>query len=284
MPRRNLSVLSSGEDPYTLNRFPQAFAVTIGKQTYNARQLAKAAKVKGQWLDMYRQPIPAAKVREILALTRQRPRANTGRFMPASQLAKLRKLAKRELLARRGKRVVGPMSYDPRARQLGRLSHRASSSDDDYSNSNSNSDADLGRPPLATVRPPTVPALSPSVALELMEHAARLQYREVAASGVFAGYTSAQKTAVFQEIRLRIMHPHGAPTGTRLAELRRRVRNASAQVATEVLPPRAMRIQAGMGLNFSPARMALARAQLDLTRARQSPHWRRTQQRRQGRD
>ena len=277
MPRRNLSVLSSSEDPYTLDRFPRAFAVAIGKQTYNARQLAKAAKVKGQYLDMYRQPIPGNKVREILALTGQRPRANTGQLIPASQLAKLRKLAKRELLARRGKRVVGPMSYDPRARQLGRLSHRASSSDDDYSNSNSNSDADLGRPPLATVRPP---ALSPSVALEL----ARLQYREVAASGVFAGYTSAQKTAVFQEIRLRVMHPHGAPTGTRLAELRRRVRNASAQVATEVLPPRAMRIQAGMGLNFSPARMALARAQLDLTRARQTPHWRRTQQRRQGRD
>ena len=101
MPRRNLSVLSSGEDPYTLNRFPQAFAVTIGKQTYNARQLAKAAKVKGQWLDMYRQPIPAAKVREILALTRQRPRAETGRFMPTSGLAKFRKLAARELRARR---------------------------------------------------------------------------------------------------------------------------------------------------------------------------------------
>ena len=109
MPRRNLSVLSSGEDPYTLNRFPRAFAVTIGKQTYNARQLAKAAKVKGQWMDMYRQPIPAAKVREILALTGQRPHANTGRFMPASGLAKVRKLAARELRTRRGKAVVGPM-------------------------------------------------------------------------------------------------------------------------------------------------------------------------------
>jgi hypothetical protein len=111
MPRRNLSVLSSDEDPYTLDRFPRAFAVAIGKQTYNARQLAKAAKVKGQWMDMYRQPIPAAKVREILALTGQRPHANTGRFMPASGLAKVRKLAKRELLARQGKAVVGPMQY-----------------------------------------------------------------------------------------------------------------------------------------------------------------------------
>jgi hypothetical protein len=111
MPRRNLSVLSKEEDPYTLNRFPREFAVTIGKQTYNARQLAKAAKVKGQYLDMYRQPIPAAKVREILALTGQRPHANAGRFIPASQLAKLRKLAKRELLARQGKSVVGPMQY-----------------------------------------------------------------------------------------------------------------------------------------------------------------------------
>jgi hypothetical protein len=116
MPRRNLSVLSKEEDPYTLNRFPREFAVTIGKQTYNARQLAKAAKVKGQYLDMYRQPIPAAKVREIMALTGQRPHANTGRFIPASQLAKLRKLAKRELLARQGKSVVGPMQYRATAR------------------------------------------------------------------------------------------------------------------------------------------------------------------------
>ena len=116
MPRRNLSVLSSGEDPYTLDRFPRAFAVAIGKQTYNARQLAKAAKVKGQYLDMYRQPIPGNKVREILALTGQRPRANTGQLMPASGLAKIRKLAKRELLARQGKSVVGPMQYRATAR------------------------------------------------------------------------------------------------------------------------------------------------------------------------
>lgn len=116
MPRRNLSVLSSGEDPYTLDRFPRAFAVAIGKQTYNARQLAKAAKLKGQYLDMYRQPIPGNKVREILALTGQRPRANTGQLMPASQLAKLRKLAKRELRARQGKSVVGPMQYRATAR------------------------------------------------------------------------------------------------------------------------------------------------------------------------
>jgi hypothetical protein len=80
-----------------------------GKQAHNARELVKAAKFKGQWLNMARQPIPAAKVREILALTGQRPHANTGRFMPSSQLAKLRKLAKRELLARQGNRVVGPM-------------------------------------------------------------------------------------------------------------------------------------------------------------------------------
>ena len=116
MPRRNLSVLSSSEDPYTLDRFPRAFAVAIGKQTYNARQLAKAAKVKGQYLDMYRQPIPGNKVREILALTGQRPRANTGQLMPASGLAKIRKLAKRELLARQGKSVVGPMQYRATAR------------------------------------------------------------------------------------------------------------------------------------------------------------------------
>ena len=92
---------------------------------------------------------------------------------------------------------------------------------------------------------------------------ATLQYRQVAASGVLAGYTRAQTTAVFQEIILRIMQPRGAPAGTSLAELQRRVRNASARVATEVLPPTAR-------LNFSPARMALARAQLDLARARQS--------------
>ena len=113
MPRRNLSVLSKDEDPYRLQRYPVAFQVMLsnGKQAHNARELVKAAKFKGQWLDMARQPIPAAKVREILALTGQRPHANTGRFMPASQLAKLRKLAKRELLARQGKAVVGPMQY-----------------------------------------------------------------------------------------------------------------------------------------------------------------------------
>ena len=172
MPRRNLSVLSSGEDPYTLDRFPRAFAVAIGKQTYNARQLAKAAKVKGQYLNMYRQPIPGNKVREILALTGQRPRANTGQLIPASQLAKLRKLAKRELLARRGKRVVGPMSYDPRARQLGRLSHRASSSDDDYSNSDDWSVASLER--------------------ELELFASR-KFRELDARGVFRGYDEDQR-------------------------------------------------------------------------------------------
>ena len=122
MPRRNLSVVSKEEDPYRLQRYPVAFQVMLsnGKQAHNARELVKAAKFKGQWLDMARQPIPAAKVREILALTGQRRHANTGRFMPASQLAKLRKLAKRELLARQGKRVVGPMSYNPRARQLER--------------------------------------------------------------------------------------------------------------------------------------------------------------------
>jgi hypothetical protein len=88
-----------------------------GKQAHNARELVKAAKFKGgQWLNMARQPIPAAKVREILALTGQRPHANTGRFMPASQLAKLRKLAKRELLVRQGKSVVGPMQYRATAR------------------------------------------------------------------------------------------------------------------------------------------------------------------------
>ncbi len=113
MPRRNLSVVSKEEDPYRLQRYPVAFQVMLsnGKQAHNARELVKAAKFKGQWLDMARQPIPAAKVREILALTGQRPHANTGRLMPASQLAKLRKLAKRELLVRQGKSVVGPMQY-----------------------------------------------------------------------------------------------------------------------------------------------------------------------------
>ena len=116
MPRRNLSVLSKEEDPYRLQRYPVAFQVMLsnGKQAHNARELVKAARFKGQWLDMARQPIPAAKVREILALTGQRPRAATGRLVPASQLAKLRKLAKRELLARQGKRVVGPMAYEVR--------------------------------------------------------------------------------------------------------------------------------------------------------------------------
>jgi len=136
MPRRNLSVVSKEEDPYRLQRYPVAFQVMLsnGKQAHNARELVKAAKFKGQWLDMARQPIPAAKVREILALTGQRRHANTGRFMPASQLAKLRKLAKRELLARQGKRVVGPMSYNPRARQLERAysgTRRASSNDEE---------------------------------------------------------------------------------------------------------------------------------------------------------
>ena len=122
MPRRNLSVVSKDEDPYRLQRYPVAFQVMLsnGKQAHNARELVKAAKFKGQWLDMARQPIPAAKVREILALTGQRPHANTGRFMPASQLAKLRKLAKRELLARQGKAVVGPMQYRPSRRAGGR--------------------------------------------------------------------------------------------------------------------------------------------------------------------
>ena len=119
MPRRNLSVLSKEEDPYRLQRYPVAFQVMLsnGKQAHNARELVKAAKFKGQWLDMARQPIQAAKVREILALTGQRPHANTGRFMPASQLAKLRKLAKRELLVRQGKSVVGPMQYRATAPQ-----------------------------------------------------------------------------------------------------------------------------------------------------------------------
>lgn len=132
MPRRNLSVLSSSEDPYTLDRFPRAFAVAIGKQTYNARQLAKAAKVKGQYLDMYRQPIPGNKVREILALTGQRPRANTGQLIPASQLAKLRKLAKRELLARQGKAVVGPMQYPAAPPPPRRPRRQNSSNSNDY--------------------------------------------------------------------------------------------------------------------------------------------------------
>jgi hypothetical protein len=92
--------------------------------------------------------------------------------MPASQLAKLRKLAKRELLARRGKRVVGPMSYDPRARQLGRLSHRASSSDDDYSNSD---DWSVG-----------------NIEGELELFASR-KFRELDAQGVFRGYDEDQR-------------------------------------------------------------------------------------------
>ena len=137
MPRRNLSVLSKEEDPYRLQRYPVAFQVMLsnGKQAHNARELVKAAKFKRQWLDMARQPIPAAKVREILALTGQRPHANTDRLMPASQLAKLRKLAKRELLARQGKSVVGPMQYratgrptapQPKRRyQMSSLTHRS---------------------------------------------------------------------------------------------------------------------------------------------------------------
>jgi len=137
MPRRNLSVVSKDEDPYRLQRYPVAFQVMLsnGKQAHNARELVKAAKFKGQWLDMARQPIPAAKVREILALTGQRPHANTGRFMPASQLAKLRKLAKRELLARQGKAVVGPMQYPtapPPPRPLRRPRRQNSSISNDY--------------------------------------------------------------------------------------------------------------------------------------------------------
>ena len=167
MPRRNLSVLSSSEDPYTLDRFPRAFAVAIGKQTYNARQLAKAAKVKGQYLDMYRQPIPGNKVREILALTGQRPHANTGRFMPASGLAKVRKLAKRELRARQGKAVVGPMQYGS-----GRSAPRGAEARFDER---------------ANLRGAIEERVRTSEIL------ARGQFRELDAHGVFRGYDEAQR-------------------------------------------------------------------------------------------
>ena len=70
--RRNLSI-SNEEDPYTLQRYPLAFQVMLGMQAHNARELVKAARIKGEYLNMYRQPIPAAKVREIIQKTGRMP-------------------------------------------------------------------------------------------------------------------------------------------------------------------------------------------------------------------
>jgi hypothetical protein len=105
MPK-NISNLSNEPDPYSFEHYPKKFAVKVGHQTHNARQLLRAAKYKhGALMDMYRQPIPSNTVDEIYR--------KTGHIYKDGSWKKrrqVRRAAKRELRRRQGLSDWGPSS------------------------------------------------------------------------------------------------------------------------------------------------------------------------------
>jgi ankyrin repeat protein len=97
--------MSDEDDPYTMERYPTKFQVTLGRQQHNARQLMKHAKTVGRFQDMYRKPLEKNKIVEILKKTGYVEHG--GQLVKKSNMTKRRKEAARELRLRQGKPAVG---------------------------------------------------------------------------------------------------------------------------------------------------------------------------------
>lgn len=102
--------LSNEPDPYSFEHFPKKFAVKVGHQTHNARQLLRAARHQGL-LDMYRQPIPESTVSEMYGKTGRVYK--NGRWQKRRKISLARREAARELRRRRGLPVN--RAHDPQA-------------------------------------------------------------------------------------------------------------------------------------------------------------------------
>lgn len=136
--------LSNNVDPYTFEKFPKRFAVTIGQQTHNARQLLRAARYSGEIRDMYRQPVEPHISHNILTKTGIVPRESvpphiqdelvrhgrkmglteeeiTGqiKYLTRKTITRLRRQAARELRRRQGLAVYdhNPHHQGPPKRQ-----------------------------------------------------------------------------------------------------------------------------------------------------------------------
>lgn len=107
MPKKQTNnTLSKEPDPYSFEHYPEKFAVKVGQQTHNARQLLRAAAHKrGKLLDMYRQPIPNNTVDEIYRKTGHI--YHDGRWHRRRTMTRARREAARELRRRQGLPVRG---------------------------------------------------------------------------------------------------------------------------------------------------------------------------------
>lgn len=130
--------LTNEEDPYSLERFPKKFAVKIGKQIYNARQMLRAYRHSGMMRDMYRQPVDRETVHEMLIktglvdaktlpphlreqlLTQAKRSGLTDadvdehiKYLTKTAVTKLRREAARELRKRQGLRVYNHHPQQP---------------------------------------------------------------------------------------------------------------------------------------------------------------------------
>lgn len=147
------SALSKEPDPYTYEHYPEKFAVQVGRQTHNARQLLRAAVHRARYgasgpafLNMYRQPIPDETVDEIFRKTGHV--YHDGRWHSRRTMTRIRRDAARELRRRQGLPVYNdqphgssrptyrPPALDSVRRRLFSRDHYDGMNYDDSSNNN----------------------------------------------------------------------------------------------------------------------------------------------------